>query len=94
MRDACGAGCTGVSEFLQENAATRMITGATEKEKRQKNYADFAIDYQNLFFLVKPSANIGSHEIVEAKGDVYKIVTSRSEVYRIRLPGQPIFFMM
>ncbi|MBN2039944.1 MAG: hypothetical protein JW864_07890 [Spirochaetes bacterium] len=39
-----------------------------EKEKRQKNYADLAIDYQNLFFMIKPSANVSSHEIVEAKG--------------------------
>jgi tetratricopeptide (TPR) repeat protein len=29
------AGCTGVSDFLQENTAARIVTGASEKERRQ-----------------------------------------------------------
>ncbi|UCD82458.1 MAG: tetratricopeptide repeat protein [Desulfobacterales bacterium] len=29
-------GCGGVSDFLQENTATRIVTGVSEKERRQK----------------------------------------------------------
>jgi len=29
-------GCTGVSNFIEENAATRIVSGAAEKERRQK----------------------------------------------------------
>ena len=31
-----GIGCSGMSNYLQENSATKLITGATEKERRQK----------------------------------------------------------
>ena len=30
------AGCTGMPDFLEENTAARIVTGASEKEKRQK----------------------------------------------------------